>query len=218
MSSEIPAEHLARSAIFGVLDADERVALARRGRSRAVPEETELFLEGDACREIQILLSGRVRLWRMTGDGHVLVLRVCEAGEVLGQMSAIDDGSHSISATTEEPCRLLQIPAGAFREQLQQKPSLALRLAAVLAQRVRSLSDELEAMKFASIGERVLGVLAKRAAGRREIRVTHQQLADQVGSTRENVSRVLGLLRDRGVLRLGRGRIEILDHEALERP
>jgi CRP-like cAMP-binding protein len=94
--------------------------------------------------------------------------------------------------------------------------ALAIRLAAALAARARDLSDELEAMKFASIGERVLRWLQRRAVARRELRVTHQQLADQIGATRENVSRVLGLLQDRGILELGRGRIQILDRARLE--
>ena len=97
------------------------------------------------------------------------------------------------------------------------RPELAMRLASVLAGRVRALSDQLEAMKFETIGQRVIRWLQTHGAGLREIRTTHQDLAAQVGSNRENVSRVLGLLRDQGLLRLGRGSIEILDHQALAR-
>ena len=206
---------LARSPIFGLLGRDERSSLVRAGRERRAAAGEDLFRAGEPCERVQVLLRGAVRLWRLTADGHVLALRVCEPGDVLGQMSAVDGAPHSVSATVEQDCRLLVFSAGAFRELLERRPALALRLAAVLAGLVRSLSDELEAMKFASVSDRVLAWLRRHGEERRELRVTHQRIAEEVGATRENVSRVLGLLRDRGALRLGRGRIEILDHAAI---
>ena len=207
---------LQRSFVFGVIDDEARRALARAGSSCTLAAGTELFRAGDPCEEIGVLLRGRVRLWRLTSEGHVLALRLCGPGEILGQMSALDGGVHSVGATVDEEVELLRIPAAAFRAILRRQVDAAIRLAQALAQRVRELSDELEAMKFSSIGARLLRVLHGLAAGRRELHVTHQALAEQVGATRQNVSRVLGELRDQGVLRLGRGRIEILDHEALE--
>jgi CRP/FNR family transcriptional regulator len=212
-----PAELLRRSPVLGLLAREEREDLVRAGRVQVIADGTDLFLVGDLTEAIQVLLEGRVRLWRLTADGHVLVLRICQAGEILGQMSALEEeGRHSVNATAVEGCRVLKIPASAFKDLLSRRPELAIRLASVLAQRVRALSDELEAMKFASIGQRVLRWLREHGARMREIRTTHQEIAQQVGATRENVSRVLGLLRDRGILRLGRGSIEILDHGRLE--
>ena len=206
---------LGRSPIFSILGAGELAGLASAGRRGVVQAGVDLFHAGDPGDTIQVILSGAVRIRRLTGDGHVLVLRRCGPGEVLGQMSAIDRSAHSVEATAVLRTEVLTIPARMFRALLEQRPALALRLAAVLAGRVRSLSEDLEAMKFGTIGQRVVRLLSVMAAGRREVRLTHQELADQVGSTRENVSRVLGLLRERGVLRTGRGIIEILDHAGL---
>lgn len=211
------AAALGRSAVLAVLTAADRSELVAAGSERRLRSGGDLFRAGDPCPEILVLLSGRVRLWRLTDDGHLLVLRHCSAGEVFGQMAGLDDSSHSVSATADEPCRLLAIPAHLFRELLLRKPAVALQLAIELARRVRSLSDELEAMKFASIGERVLRRLNDLARDRRELRLTHQALADQVGASRENVSRVLGLLRDQRLIELGRGRIAIVDHARLVR-
>jgi CRP-like cAMP-binding protein len=206
---------LGRSPVLAVLSVTDRQELAAAGVERRLRSGSDLFRAGDPCPEILVLLSGRVRLWRLTDDGHVLVLRQCGSGEVFGQMAVLDASSHSVSATAEEPCRLLAIPASRFRELLLRQPPVALQLAIELARRVRSLSDELEAMKFASIGERVLRALTALTRDRRELRITHQALAEQVGATRENVSRVLGLLRDQGLIDLGRGRIAIIDHARL---
>ena len=112
------------------------------GEQRFAPD-TELFRDGDPCDRVQVILAGRVRLWRLTDDGHVLVLRICAAGEALGQMSALEhEGTHSVNATTQDDCRVLAFPPRAFRELLERRPVLALQLAAALAERVRSLSDE----------------------------------------------------------------------------
>jgi CRP/FNR family transcriptional regulator, cyclic AMP receptor protein len=211
-------EVLRRSAVLGVLEPAGRQALAEGGRKRTLGAGTELFRAGDPGTEILVLVRGRVRLWRLTPEGQVLVLRLCGPGEILGQMSAIDDGQHSVNATADEEVDVLHVSAAAFRAQLERRPVAAIRLAQVLAQRVRELSDEVEAMKFSTIGGRVVRLLLQLGAARREVRVTHQALAEQVGATRENVSRVLGQLRDEGTLRLGRGVIEILDHEQLAAP
>jgi CRP/FNR family transcriptional regulator, cyclic AMP receptor protein len=208
-------EALRRSAVLGVLEPAERRALADGGTRRELAAGTELFHAGDPGAEILVLIRGRVRLWRLTGEGHVLVLRLCGPGEILGQMSAIDDGQHSVNATADEEIEVLRISATAFRAQLQRHPVAAVRLAQILAQRVRELSDEVEAMKFSTIGGRVVRALLQLGAARREVRITHQALGEQVGATRENVSRVLGQLRDEKILRLGRGVIEILDHPRL---
>ena len=209
-------DQLRRSPVIGQLSAEGRATLLAHGRTRRVTERGELFHAGDPCSEILAILRGRVRLWRDAGDGQVLALHVAGPGEILGQMSALDPaGAHSVSATAEEDVELFALSAARFRAALEAEPRAALRLASALAERVRSLSDELWAMKYRSIAERVLGTLRELAHERRELRTTHQSLAESVGATRENVTRVLGALRAAGILRLGRGRIEVLDHERL---
>jgi CRP/FNR family transcriptional regulator len=206
---------LRRSPVFGVLGDAERMTLIRAGTALRYRAGADLFRVGDRGEEILVLVRGRVRLWRATTAGQVLVLRLCPQGEILGQMSALEEGAHSVNATAEEDVEVFRISASRFRGLLGQNAPAALRLAQVLAERVRELSDDLEAMKFSTIGERVLRRVRTLARGRCELRVTHQALADQVGSTRENVTRVLDFLRDQGILALRRGAIEILDGDRL---
>lgn len=208
---------LASSPVLGILSDIERRQLAAQGTRTSSKPDQDLFRAGETCTEVLVVLKGDVRLWRATAQGQVLVLRTAGKGEVLGQMSALDDGPHSVSATAEGVVDVLRIPATAFRTALEKNGTAALSLARALAERVRSLSEEIEAMKFSTIGERVLRRLQEKAAGKREIKITHEKLAQEVGATRENVSRVLEMLRDEKILALGRGRIEVLDHERLSR-
>lgn len=212
-------DHLRRSPVLGQLSPAGRAALLEGGWPLRVAAGETLFAPGDPCESILVVLRGHVRLARDAPDGQRLVLHVAGPGEILGQMSALEPaGAHSVSAAAEEELELFALPAARFRAALEAEPRAALRLAAALAARVRSLSDELLAMKYRSLSERVLVRLRTLAHGRRELRTTHQALAEAVGATRENVSRVLGALRDAGILRLGRGRIEVLDHDRLAGP
>ncbi|MBN2361177.1 MAG: cyclic nucleotide-binding domain-containing protein, partial [Deltaproteobacteria bacterium] len=84
------AQLLGRSAVLSALPASDLGALAATGVERRVRGGSDLFCAGDPCPEILVLLTGRARLWRLTSDGHLLVLRRCGSGEVFGQMAALD--------------------------------------------------------------------------------------------------------------------------------
>ncbi len=105
-----------RGPLLGILDEGARQELVEAGRVQTAEKDTVLFFAGDPTHDILVLLHGQVRLWRLTQSGHELVLRVCEPGEVLGQMSATCAGCHSIGATAASRSRLLRLPAVRFRE------------------------------------------------------------------------------------------------------
>lgn len=211
------ARFLARSALFSGLPPAELAELEAVARTRRFKPGETLFSEGDRTDSILAIVHGTVRLVRTNKKGQTLGLRTLKAGSVLGQMSALDGGRHSVSAIAEDRVDVLAIPRRRYVSALKRHPEAALALARILADVVRRLSDELEAMKFSSVEARLLFRLLERAIDRREIYVTHATLATEVGATRENVSRLLGRLEKKRIVALGRGRIEILDHRALER-
>jgi CRP-like cAMP-binding protein len=212
-----PARCLAGSALFSGLPPAELAELAAVARTRRFKPGGKLFSEGDRTDSILTIVHGAVRLFRTSKKGQMLGLRTLSVGSVLGQMSALDDGRHSVSAIAEDSVEVLSVPRLRYVQALKRHPEAALALARILADVVRRLSDELEAMKFASAEARLLFRLFERATGRREIWVTHATLAIEVGATRENVSRLLGKLEKQRIIKLWRGRIEVLDHRALEK-
>jgi len=210
------AEHLKGSALFSVLPASDVEELVAAAVSRSFRPGQRLFSENEPSVAIHVIVRGVVRLFRSNRKGQLLTLRRLSAGSVLGQMSALDASGHSVSAEAEDQVEVLAIPRTRYIAALKRHPEAALALARILADIVRRLSDELEAMKFSTIESRLLDKICERAAERREVVVTHATLAAEVGATRENVSRLLGRLKKKGVVALGRGRIEILDHRGLE--
>jgi CRP-like cAMP-binding protein len=205
------------SPLFAILPALEREELlASSARRKFSPGQT-IFSRGDRTGRIFVVESGSVRLSRIAPGGQELFLRSVGKGYVLGQMSALDGSAHSVSAQALDQVVVVSIPRGRYVAALEEHPKAATALAGILADIVRKLSDELETVRFSSLEARLLAKLCERARGRREIRpITHADLADEAGGTRENVSRILGDLRKKGLLTLGRGWIEIHSHAGLE--
>jgi CRP-like cAMP-binding protein len=119
--------------------------------------------------------------------------------------------AHSADLVGGEKSAVMLIPAAALRAVIQANPDVVLGALAQLGETISKLSDELEEMRYLELDERLSRVIARRAHGLREIRTTHEELAQQVGATRENVSRALKRLERRRAIACHRGRIEVLD-------
>ena len=204
-------DSLKQSPVFSALSDDILLQVVQQSLRRNVAAETLLFSEGEPCQEILLILRGKVRLWRQSERGQLMILHRCEAGDILGQMSALNNAPHSVNATSDEECELWRVQASVFRDLLVKSPEAVLRLAILLAERVRDLSRELEELKFMSVQERVSRKLRELGANRRELKLTHESLAQEIGATRENVSRSLAVFSEQGAIVLRRGTIELLD-------
>jgi CRP-like cAMP-binding protein len=203
--------------LLSVLPAAARNELAARAVRKTFDDGRIIFSKGERTDRIFVVERGSVRLSRITKGGKPLLLRTVGPGYVLGQMSALDGSAHSVSARACGEVTVLSIPRAAYVSVLERHPKAAIGLASILADLVRKLSDELEAMKYSPLETRLLARLCERARGRRELRpITHAELAEEAGGTRENVSRILGQLQDQGFVNLGRGRIGIVSHDRLE--
>jgi len=150
------------------------------------------------------LVTGRLEL--VDGD-HVIRSVVPPA--VLGVSLAVGAAA-SAELRAAEACELLVIPADAVAAALRRNPDAAVAAIAHLASVVGELSSEIEALRRHGLVERVRHRLVQLGRGRREIAITHGQLAGEIGGTRANVSRALARLEREGVVRRRRGRIELV--------
>jgi CRP-like cAMP-binding protein len=204
-------ESLKRSSIFAALSNEALLRLVQVGLRRNVTKDTLLFEKGQDCNEVLFLLQGRVRLWRQNERGQIMILHRCDPGDILGQMSVLNNAPHSVNATTDEDCEIWRVQASYFREQLTASPEALLKLAIILSDRIRDLSEELEELKYSSVQERIAKKLRQLGNNRREVKLTHESLAQEIGATRENVSRALATFSEAGAIALHRGAIEIID-------
>ncbi len=210
VSSQAMVMRLRRSALLAPLGEAALRQLVEASRRRELRRGETLWRLGERPDALAMVLRGRLEIVRETASGDRLLLRLLGPHELVG-LSTLGGAPHSADLVAGEDSAVLVIPGSALREVLRSSPELALRALAHLGGLLSQLTDELEELRFLDLDGRLLRVLQRRARSLRELRVTHEELAQQVGATRENVSRALKRLERRGALICPRGRLEILD-------
>ncbi len=190
--------------------------LARRARPLRVPAGTRLFDAGQPCPGFPIVDEGSVRVSLASPDGRQMELYRVEPGEVC-VVSATCLFAHRVAtaqgeARTETALRL--VSPEDFEAVCERDPLLRRYVMGLMAERLADLMALVEAVAFQRLDQRLAALLAARGA---RLVATHQQLADELGTVREIVSRLLRRFERDGLVRLGRERIEVVDAAGLQR-
>jgi CRP/FNR family transcriptional regulator, cyclic AMP receptor protein len=208
----------------GVLTDEEWRSLETRAHARHFRHRQVLFREGDPGDAVIAIRSGQVKVSVHTPGGREILLAVKEAGELVGELSAIDGRPRSATATALDAVDALVMPAQFFLEFIETHPRLAVRLLQVLVAQIRASdvrSAERDTGDITCRVARRLVDLAERFGEHRgsgvEIALTLSQddLAGWVGATREATSRALSRLRAEGCVTTARQRITLTDVAAL---
>jgi CRP/FNR family transcriptional regulator len=197
------------------LDPGELAEALAEARLVALPAGTELFGAGAPCRQFPFVLSGSIRVAKV-GDGRELQLYRVGPGEscVLTSSCLVGSSEYPASGVVEADARLVVLSRDAFDALMSRHAPFRRYVFSLFAERLADLMGLVEAVAFHRLDRRVATALLGRG---RTVLLTHQQLADEVGSVREMVTRVLRGFADQGSVRLGRGSIEIIDAGALRR-
>ena len=172
--------------------------------------------EGELDTPVFFVLEGLVRVYRTGADGREQTLLHVEPGEAFNLPTAFaHDPSAPASAVAVSDARLLAIPAAELRRVAAETPEIALALLADLSDRLRHLSDLAHDLSLRSVRGRLARFLLAQAQNPTPTRWTHEQIAAQIGSVREVVSRTLRSFVKEGLIGLQRQRIVVLDPEAL---
>ncbi len=202
----------------------ERLAADLVVRSFA-PREL-IAVEGEPCRGFFQLVSGRARLFRTGPDGREQIMRLLQAGDTFGEVPVFDGGPNPASVEALEDCRVVLVPAAAFRHIVDTHPAVATGLLKHFARRLRSFTELVEQISLQTVQQRVARYLymAAREEGQQTPEgivvprtITQQDLAALVGSVREVVSRTLRVLEDDGIVEVRRKEIVVRDLRALGR-
>ncbi len=201
---------------FAGLDADSREALARL-RQQEIPKGVSLFAPGAECQGFVLLLAGRIRVGLTAENGRRLVLYRVAAGETCVQTTLCLLGglAYSAEGEAESDLKLVVVPAPLFRRLLRESPVFAQFVFERFGARLAEMTRLIETIAFLRVDARLAAALLARAGTGREITVTHQGLAEDIGAAREVVSRQLALFQSDGLLRLGRSAIVLADRKAL---
>lgn len=179
--------------------------LAREGSVLLFPKKSILITEGDEANSLYLILSGRVKVYTSDASGKELVMCMCEAGDILGEMT-LDGGPRSASVAAMEPTRCAVIPMRRLKERLHESPDLAMELINLLIQRGRRATKTAKDLALANVYNRVVSLLTGLAesseAGCMVVseRLSQQDIADRVGSSRDMVNRIFKELIKGGYL------------------
>lgn len=185
-------------------------------------EGHSLIARGQPCPGVTVLLRGHLRIYLQDLTGRELVLYRLGPRDIcsLSLVSVLRDQPFPANVVAESDVEGAQIPRTRFLELLDRDRGLRHHVLAYTAERLAEALALVECSVFGDLQDRILHALVRRLDGQGEaavLSVTHEELARETGSTRESISRTLKLMERRGCLRLGRGRIEILERGMLQR-
>lgn len=224
MFDETTPEAALRSLLHGIpffaeLQDDALDQLARRCVTRSVASGYVLFTTGEECRGLYIVQAGRVRIYRTDPAGREQVLHVEGPGHSVAELPLFDGGTYPASAVTIEDSTLVFLPRPAFEFLYRTHPDIAQAIIRALGRRLRHLVHLTETLAFRDVAARLAMLLVGYAerggtttpAGIEiELDRTQEELAHEIGTARESVSRAIKQLRRNGLIEpAGRNRLLI---------
>ena len=201
------SESLRAIPIFRDATEQDLESLALHLIERRFPKNAIIVDEGLAGDYMYVIRSGRVKVTKASGDGREKIMNLLSVGDFFGEMSLLDDEPRSASVTTLEPTLLLALSRRDFMELLNNSSSLALCVIQELTRRLRDTDEQASSMSFQKVQERTRGLferIAQEEGVGEHFRITptltHQQIADMIGTSRETVTRAVKRLKDDGWL------------------
>jgi CRP/FNR family cyclic AMP-dependent transcriptional regulator len=196
-----------------------RQKMVRRRHGKNEP----IFHEGELGDTFHVIDKGRVLIEVSTASGDVAALGVRGPGEVLGELAIVGAGRCTAKITALEPTETLALTRATLDEMRRADPSVDQRLLQILAARLQETMDQLMEVLFISVETRVLRVLLRLAEAFDSnttpiiVRVRQDDIAAMAGTRRQTANRPLKAAEAEGAIKIGRGRIEIVDLALLER-
>lgn len=181
-----------------------------------LPANAQVFDENQLCMGFPLILSGSVRVIKAAPNGRELQLYRVGPGEscILSSSCLLGRDSYHARGIVEQDTELLVLPAEVFRNWLGENEEFRDYIFHLFSERITDLMQLVSAVAFQKLDQRLAALLAGKSG---TIHCTHQALADELGSVREIVSRLLKNFAEQGWVRLGREQIDIVDAAALKR-
>jgi len=216
---------LGKAALLAGLSPAELQLLAARTVRKLFSAGELLFSEGEPCNGLHIIARGKVRIFKTSAGGREQVLAVNIPGETVAELPVFDNGPYPASAVAIEDTEIAFISRRDFHAYCMEHPEVALKVLAVAGARLRRLVGIVEELSFTTIRQRLVSVLVKlaQADGKSTtdgiqvlLPASHQELANQLGTVRELISRNLMRLQAEGLLEVDARQIVVKDMNGLK--
>jgi CRP/FNR family transcriptional regulator, cyclic AMP receptor protein len=192
----------------------------------AYPKGAVLFVEGQAPRGIFVLCKGRMKLSICATDGKTLILKIVEPGEVLGLSATVSGKPYELTAETIDPCQVNFVKREDFLRFLKNQPDACFKVAEQLSDKYNNACHELRSLGLShSAGEKLAKLLlewnskndeAAKQEPRLKMGLTHEEMAQMIGTSRETVTRLFADLRKRQIVQSNGSTLVIRNKAALK--
>ncbi len=183
-----------------------------------IPAGRDVFIEGDRSDAIALLISGVVRVYKIGETGREITLYRFGLGEscILTANAILSQQSFPAIATVEKDAEAVMITAETFREWVRRYDLWREFVFDLISQRLSTVMMIVDEVVFQRMDRRVASLLLERAKNQNPLQITHREIAAELGSSREVISRLLDDFVGEGIILTGRGSIEVLDFDLLE--
>lgn len=214
----VAATALARVEALNELPAAVLERLAGALKTQRFDKGTTVVRHNDDSRDFYLIISGSVRVSLVGTTGRSLTYQILPAGEMFGEVSAVDGDGRSANVTAEEESVLGSLSSQAFLELARTSPEFALVILKRLARLNRRLTSRLFEYHTYDVRGRVYLELLRLTENSPDepITITDRDMASRVGTTRENVSRIHGSLREAGLIARDKSRLTLTDRSRLQ--
>ncbi len=217
-------EALRRCVLFEGLEPEDREALLAIAGKRRFPRNHLVFREGERADGFYLILSGGVKVYKISPEGKEHILHIFGEGEPLGEVAVFSGRNFPAFATTLKASALLFFPRSGFLDLAYRNPRILLNMLATLSVRLRGFARKIEQLSLKEVASRLAETLLEMAGspegapgeGAVELAMTKAQLASQIGTTPETLSRTFLKLSRQGLIRVEGRRVSILDRGGLE--
>ncbi|CAH2031764.1 Crp/Fnr family transcriptional regulator [Trichlorobacter ammonificans] len=219
-------EHLKKSLLFSGLDDTDLTALTAIAVRRTFGKGEALFAEGDEATGFYLLVEGHLKLCRVSAEGREKVLHFVRPGETFAEAAFFGDGRYPAEARALEAGEALFLPRQGFMELMTGNPRFAMNLVVSLSLSLRRFARQIEELTFADVTSRLASFLVKRAAEKSttyggitylELGIKKGELAAQLGTAGETISRTFRKLKEEGILEMEARKVTILQMERLQK-
>jgi len=212
--------------LFDGISPSEMQEMEKITRMEEVKKRQPLYLPGDPSSNVYLLKKGRVKIANTAPNGKEVTFDILEPGEVFGELEVIEDVPRSTSAETLDDAVICIIPRKDFDQYLAMHPNVTVKLTKLIGLRLRKIQSRVEDLVFRDVPARLAHLLselgksdgiADKQGIRIKVKLTHQEMANLIGCSRETVSTTMGQFRDDGLIQIDGRTITILKPNALSR-
>lgn len=218
--------YLKKINLFTGMSSEEMETLAQKTRMESVSKKTPIFFPGDPSQQVYLLKEGRVKISRISEEGREVTIALLAPGEIFGELEVLGDAPRDTLAEALDDSKICVVKKDLFLDMVSKKPEFSFRLTKLIGFRMRKIENRVEDLVFKDVPARLARLLLDLAKdyGKEspdgiflQIKLTHQEMANLIGSIRETVSAILGDFKREGWISFEGRKIILLKPERLKK-